>query len=119
MSEVEKTLGVGVKRDDFRHDIISRIGAWSVDHAGQRPDFAVIFPKHFSALREASFEQRKKVVKKTAEELQVALTDGWERLDAATRTRLETTLTSLRARGYCEKCAKEAVSLLLRKRYAV
>ncbi len=118
MSEVEKTLGVGAKRDDFRHDIISRIGAWSVDHPQQKPDYAEIFPKHFAALREATFEQRKKVVKKTAEDLLVALTDGWEKFDATTRGRLETTLANLRERGYCEKCAKEAVSLLVRKRYA-
>jgi len=119
MSEVEKTLGVGAKRDDFRHDAISRIGAWSIDHPNQKPNFAEIFPKHFQLLRESYFEQRKKIVKKTNQDVLVLLTDGPERLEREARTRAEATLDSMRERyGYCDKCAKEAVSFLLRKRYA-
>lgn len=122
MGEVEKTLGVGAKRDDFRHDVISRIGAWSIDHQGQKPNYAEIFPKHFTLLRESYFELRKKIVKKTNEDLLVLLTDGvaaGSRLDKEARTRAELTLTNMREQhGYCEKCAKEAISLLLRKRYA-
>jgi predicted Ser/Thr protein kinase len=120
MAEVEKTLGVGAKRDDFRHDVISRIGAWSIDHSGQKPIYSEIFPKHFSLLRESYFEQRKKIVKKTNEDLLVMLTDGAERIsDKESRARAETTMANLREKyGYCEKCGKEAISLLLRKRYA-
>jgi len=120
MAEVEKTLGIGAKRDDFRHDVISRIGAWSVDHPGQKPSYADIFPKHFTQLRESYFEQRKKLVKKTNEDLLVLLTDGPERLvDKEVRARAEKTLVDLRDQhGYCDRCAKEAVSFLLRKRYA-
>jgi serine protein kinase len=118
MSEVEKTLGVGAKRDDFRQDVISRIGAWSVDNPQKKPNYADIFPKHFSQLRESYFEQRKKIVKKTNEDILVYLTDGPARFDAQTRQRVENTLTNLRDRyGYCDVCAKEAVSLLMRKRY--
>jgi serine protein kinase len=120
MSEVEKTLGVGAKRDDFRQDVISRIGAWSIDHPSQKPSYSEIFPKHFQLLRESYFEQRKKIVKKTNQDLLVLLTDGPERLETAARARAESTLANLRERyGYCEKCAKEAVSFLMRKRYAV
>jgi predicted Ser/Thr protein kinase len=119
MSEVEKTLGVGAKRDDFRHDVISRIGAWSVDHPNQKPSYAEIFPKHFSALRESTFEQRKKIVKKTNEDVLVYLTDGPGRLDTQSKQRVEITLQNLRDKhGYCDVCSKEAISLLLRKRYA-
>ncbi len=118
MTEVEKTLGVGNKRDDFRHDVISRIGAWVIDHPSQKPSYSEIFPKHFQLLREATFEQRKKIVKKTNQDLLVLLTDGPDRLDPQARVRAETTLTNLRETyGYCERCAKEAVSFLMRKRY--
>jgi serine protein kinase len=119
MSEVEKTLGVGAKRDDFRQDVISRIGAWSVDHPNQKPSYADIFPKHFTQLRESYFEQRKKIVKKVNEDLLVLLTDGPDRFDAQTRQRVEQTLANMKERyGYCDRCAKEAVSFLLRKRYS-
>ncbi len=124
MAEVEKTLGVGPKRDDFRQDMISRIGAWVIEHGpaqgNQKPSYAEIFPKYFSQLRESYFEQRKKILKKNNEDLLVLLTDGPERLDTQARTRAEQTLRTMKDKyGYCDKCAKEAVSFLMRKRYAV
>jgi predicted Ser/Thr protein kinase len=123
MGEVEKTLGVGPKRDDFRHEVISRIGAWSIEHPGQKIDFAQVFPRQLQLLREAYFEQRKKLLKKTNEDLLVYLADGAERtrarLDKESFERVETTIKNMREKyGYCEKCAKDAVSYLLRKRYA-
>jgi serine protein kinase len=119
MSEVEKTLGVGSKRDDFRHDVISRIGAWSIDNAGKKPSYPEIFPKHFSQLREAYFEQRKKQIKRTLEDLLVLLTDGGTGMEAKARERAEETLANLEGKyGYDRASAKEAASFLLRKRYA-
>ena len=75
--------------------------------------------RRFETLRESYFEQRKKIVKRTNEDLLVMLTDGPERLEKEARARAETTLANMREKfGYCERCAKEAVSLLIRKRYA-
>lgn len=123
MSELERTLGVGQKRDDFRHEVISRIAAWSIEHPGQKIDYAVVFPRQLQQLREAYFEQRKKVVKKTLDDLLQYLADGADklklRLDREAFERVETTLSNLTARyGYCPNCARDAVSYLLRKRYA-
>jgi len=123
MSDVEKTLGVGNKRDESRHEIISRIGAWSIEHPGQKIDLAQVFPRQLQQLREAYFEQRKKILKKTNEDLLIYLADGKEatraRLDRESFDRVETTLSNLQTRyGYCTRCAKDAVSYLLRKRYA-
>ncbi|MFI5289695.1 MAG: serine protein kinase PrkA, partial [Polyangia bacterium] len=128
MTEVERTLGVGPKSSDFRHEVLSRIGAWSIEHAGQggagqRVDYAQVFPRQLQLLREAYFEQRKKLLKKTNEDLLVYLADGAEktraRMDKESLEQVETTIANLKARhGYCEKCAKDAVSYLLRKRYA-
>ncbi len=123
MTEVEKTLGVGPKRDDFRHEVISRIGAWSIEHPGQKLDFSNVFPRQLQQLREAYFEQRKKVLKKTNEDLLAYLAEGAApskgRLDRESFERVEITLGNLQSRyGYCPKCARDAVSYLLRKRYA-
>ena len=119
MSSLEKTLGVTGKKDEFRGDFIQRIGAWSIDHPGQKPNLAEVFPKHFTTLRESYFEQSKKLIKKTNEDLLILLTDGPGRLgDKDARERAETTLANLKARGYCDKCAKEMAGLLMRKRYA-
>jgi predicted Ser/Thr protein kinase len=122
MAEVEKTLGTGQKRDDFRHETISRIAAWSIEHPGQRVDYVKVFPRQLQQLREAYFEQRKKILKKTNEDILAYLGDGAAalrtRLDREAFDRVETTLANLRARyGYCDICSRDAISYLLRKRY--
>ncbi len=55
MADVERTVGVSGKPDDHRHDIISRIGAWSIEHPGQRPDYSTVFPRQLQQLRESYF----------------------------------------------------------------
>jgi predicted Ser/Thr protein kinase len=58
MGEVERMLEVGAgdgRREDFRREVISRIGAWSLDHLGRKPDYEVIFPRPIAHLREAFF----------------------------------------------------------------
>ncbi|HWE30549.1 MAG TPA: serine protein kinase PrkA [Polyangia bacterium] len=122
MVEVEKTLGMGQKRDDFRHEVISRIAAWSIDHPGQKVDYATVFPRQLQQLRESYFDQRKKILKKTLEEVLQYLTDGADkmksRIDREAFDRVETTLRNLKERyGYCDNCSRDAVSYLLRKRY--
>jgi predicted Ser/Thr protein kinase len=119
MADLEKTLGVGPKKDDFRNEVMSRIAAWSIDHPQKKPDYAEVFPRQMTQLREAYFEQRKKVLKKTNEDILVYLMDGPDRLDKESRARAELTLTNLRDRyGYCDKCTKDAISFLLRRRYS-
>ena len=127
MSEIERNLGVTARKTEFRHDLITRIGAWSIDHPNQRPVWAEVFPKQFQQLREAYFEQNKKVLRKVAEDLLVYLTDGpaavatppQKAIDAEARARVETTLATLRSRfGYCERCARDAIGNLVRRRYS-
>jgi len=120
MSEVEKTLGVAPKRDEFRREVIARIGAWSLDHPKAKPVYSEVFPKLFTTIRESYYEQRKKQLQRLGQELLVYLTDGPEAVvDGETRARVASAMAVLKERyGYCEKCAKEAVNLLLKQRYA-
>jgi serine protein kinase len=126
MKEVEQTLGpsgLGAKAADFRNEMISRIGAWSLEHPGQKLDFAQVFPRQLQQLRDAYFDQRKKVVKKTTEDLLVYLAEGADktraRIEKESFERVETTLGNLRTRyGYCDRCVRDAVSYLWRKRYS-
>ena len=123
MREVEGVLGAyGQKSTDFRNEMIAKIAAWSIEHPGQKIDYAQVFPRQLQLLRDAYFEQRKKIVKKTNEDLLVYLADGADRtrtrLDREAFERVETTIANLKTKyGYCEKCARDAVSYLLRKRY--
>jgi serine protein kinase len=122
MAEIERLLDVGesgVKREDFRREVISKVGAWSLDHQGKRPDYEQIFPRPIAELREAFFHDRKKQVRKINEDLLVFLVDGPSKMAADAALASRTTMDTLKGRfGYCENCAKDAVLALVRKRYA-
>lgn len=122
MTEVERLLDIsdsGVKREDFRREVITKIGAWSLDHQGQRPDYERIFPRPIADLREAFFVERKKQVRKINEDLLVYLVDGAGRLLPDASEDARRTLDTLKTRfGYCEHCAKDAILALVRKRYS-
>jgi hypothetical protein len=122
MAEVERALHVEAGDGGaaaFRREIIAKIGAWSLDHRDQRPDYEQIFPRPLAELREAFFAERRKVVRKINEDILIYLVDGPSRMapDAAAASRR--TLDTLQTRfGYCEHCAKDAVLALVRSRYS-
>jgi serine protein kinase len=122
MVEVERSLHVGVggvRADDFRREIIAKIGAWSLDHRDQRPDYEQIFPRPLAELREAFFFERKKVVRKINDDILIYLVDGPSRMSTDAAAASRRTLDTLQARfGYCEHCAKDAVLALVRNRYS-
>jgi predicted Ser/Thr protein kinase len=118
MSEIERILEVSNRRDEFRREVIARIGAWSIDHPRQKPDYERIFPRPIAELRESFFGDRKKQVRKINDDLLVLLTDGPSRMLSDVAAVAQNTLTALKARfGYCDNCAKDAVLALIRKRY--
>ena len=119
MAEIERILQMAGRRDEFRREVISRIGAWSIDHPRQKPDYEPIFPRPIAELRASFFDERKKQVRKINEDLLVLLTDGPRacRPDAATAA--GNTLATMKSRfGYCDDCAKDAILALVRKRYS-
>ena len=123
MADVERTLGVTARPEQHRHDLISRIGAWSIEHPGKRPDYTEVFPRQLQQLREAYFVDRKKLVKKTQEDLLLFLNEGEARAQAQLTpeafARVKTTFENLRDRyGYNVDSARDAIGFLLRRRYA-
>ena len=57
MREVERTLEITGRADDFRQSLIAKIGAWSLDHRGQKPVLSEIFTDLLRKLRDAYFEK--------------------------------------------------------------
>lgn len=118
MRDVERTLEVAGRSDDFRADLIAKVGAWSLDHSGQKPDYSAIFPEHFKRIREATFEERKKKVQSGVSELLKLVTGNEGALSADARKRAEVTRDSLIERfGYTEASARDAVGFLVKSRY--
>jgi hypothetical protein len=118
MGEVERVLQMQNRREEFRREVITKIGAWSIDHLRQKPDLEKIFPRQIADLREAFFVERKKQVRRINEDLLVFLTDGPDKMPPDQVSAARTTLNNLHGRyGYCDHCAKDAVLALVRKRY--
>ncbi len=120
MQEVEKTIGATGKTEDYRSDLIAKIGAWSLDHREQKPDYTQIFADSFKRLRDAYFARQKKTVSRGVEELITLLTDGEAALSSKeSRARAKRALEQLGSRfGYQEDSARDLIRLLFRNRYA-
>jgi predicted Ser/Thr protein kinase len=115
MASVEKTLGA---RDAiaFRRELISAVAAWALDHPGEKPDYARVFPRHVARLKDAYFAERRKQLAQRVRDALSALGD--DAVDPERTARGRALVGALVARfGYCEACARDALGEVLRARY--
>jgi len=118
MKEVERTLEITGRPDDFRQSMISKIGAWSLDHRGQKPVLSEIFSDLLRKLRDAYFEKHKKTIAKGIGDLVMLLSGNEGSLSADARTRADTALATLTANyGYSRESARDLVGALASMRY--
>lgn len=119
MREVEKVLGVNDNQDEFRQAIMTKIGAWSVDHAGERPDYPSIFPDYFERLTSDYYEQHRKRITGILNDALRVLTDEDSRLEQQRLKQAQAMLERLEQEyRYCKHCAREAITLLMRGKYS-
>jgi predicted Ser/Thr protein kinase len=120
MVEIEAlVMQPGEDRATFRRGIISAIGAFRLDHpGGDEIDYVVIFPDLFRRLRDHYFEERRRQLRQSKEQLLHYLSDERGGIDEKATRQVEETLSTMRSRyGYCEHCAKDAILFLMRQRY--
>jgi predicted Ser/Thr protein kinase len=118
MKEVERTLEISGRVEDFRQSLIAKIGAWSLDHKGQKPVLGDIFSDHLRKLREAYFERHKKTIAKGIQELVMLLSGNEAALPADARKRSDTALEALVSKyGYVRESARDLVGALATMRY--
>ena len=118
LGEVERTLEVGGKPEDFRGGLIAKIGAWSLDHKGEKPVLTEIFADHVRKLREAYFVKHKKAIAAGVGELVALLTADGAGLADDARARAEAALATLETTyGYQRASARDLVALMARTRY--
>ncbi|NUQ78983.1 MAG: serine protein kinase PrkA [Polyangiaceae bacterium] len=127
MREVEALLGVKQKNEDHRRGLISTIAAYAIDHPGDKIVNSIVFPQQLRKMREAVFTERRKGVAAVVRDLVRILRDrtGGQPSDGTLNGLLEeqrknalTALERLKSMGYCESCALDAGSALLRARFA-
>jgi predicted Ser/Thr protein kinase len=120
MVEMEKiVMQPGEDRTTFRRGLIATVGAFRLDHPEPASiDYGIIFPDLFRRLRDHTYEERKRQLHRSKEQLLRYLSDERGSLDEKSRRQVEVTLGNLRERyGYCQACAKDAILYLMRRRY--
>ena len=120
MVEFEKiVVPPGEDRPTFRRGLIGAVGAFRLDHPDSTEiDYVAIFPDLFHRLRDHYFEERKRQLRRSREDVLRYLSDGRAGLDERARRQVEDTLRAMRERyGYCEHCAQDAILFLMRRRY--
>ena len=138
MREVEGLLGAEGDAKNHRHNIISLIAAWAIDHPGQQPRHTEIFPSHVPKLQMAAFAELRKPFSVLLRDVVTLLQAGQEAAGSAraaaegvragrpdgtsvsgeARRRAESTIERMLSRGYCRSCALDATSNYLRERFA-
>jgi serine protein kinase len=118
MREVERTLEIPGRADDFRQSLIAKIGAWSLDHKGQKPVMSDIFADLLRKLKDAYYEKHKKTIAKGVQELVMLLSGNEGHLGGESRTRADAALATLITRfGYTRESARDMVGSLASMRY--
>jgi serine protein kinase len=118
MKEVERTLELTGRPEEFRQSLIAKIGAWSLDHRGQKPVMSEIFSDLMRKLRDAYFERHKKTIAKGIGDLVKLLSGNESSLSADARTRAESALDMLTNKyGYARDSARDLVGALASLRY--
>jgi predicted Ser/Thr protein kinase len=118
MKEVERTLEVSGRAEDFRQGLIAKIGAWSLDHKGQKPVLTEIFSDMLRKLRDAYFERHKKTIAKGISDLVKLVTGNQGALATEPKARAETALAMLVDKyGYTPESARDLVGALASLRY--
>ena len=120
MTELEGiVMPPGEDRTAFRRGLISAIGAYRLDHPDSKEiDYVAIFPDLFRRLREHTYEERKRQIGRTREDVLRYFSDERGGLEEKARRHVEETVTRMRERyGYCQHCAHDALLFLMRRRY--
>jgi predicted Ser/Thr protein kinase len=118
MKEVERTLEITGRAEEFRQSLIAKIGAWSLDHRGQKPVLSEIFADLLRKLRDAYFEKHKKTIARGIADLVLLLSGNAGSLTAEAKARTEAALAMLIERhGYTRESARDLVGALASLRY--
>jgi predicted Ser/Thr protein kinase len=120
ISEFEKIVDApeeAQEKENFRQNIISQVGAWSLDHPKETVSYAHVFPDFWRKLEKHYFASQKKLLSKMSDALLVYDTDEH---DSSSEGAIlaQQTLENMKSKlGYCHACAKEVIIFLMKQRY--
>jgi serine protein kinase len=117
MQEVERLLDIKGDPGDARRQFINGFAGYSLDHPGQNASAATVFPQHLRRIREAVLAERRPAVARLTRDLVTLVREEGAGLDTQRKKEAEQALARLSPLGYCESCAGDAASMLVRRRF--
>jgi predicted Ser/Thr protein kinase len=119
MNEVENVIGIKEKPTVWRKHLILRIAGWAIDHPGQPIPYHDLFRDIFKALKQAYYKKREGSVAQIEEHILRFGTEDWPHVPRAEQKVVKRSLARMKVKyGYCELCAKEVLSYVLKHREA-
>ncbi len=125
MGEVERTWEVGSDPERFRRDLVSRVGAWRVEHTGTPIPWRKLFPKLIEQLEQDYYQKQKARVRRQLEHCMTVLAAEQSHDDPTTRglsaqdvAKAAEVLSQLVTQhSYPRPSLREVLSALLKHRY--
>jgi predicted Ser/Thr protein kinase len=105
------------EKEAFRQNIISQVGVWSLDHPKEKVVYARVFPDFWRKMEKHYYESQKSLLTKMSDALLVYDTEGDDPHSEGSKLARQTINNMKSKFGYCENCAKEVVSFLMKQRY--
>lgn len=120
MADVEShILAKGEDTDDFRKSVISRIGAWGLDHPNETPRYRELFKPYIEKLEQDYYQQQRRIIVRNLRHVLEYLGDGQGPKDEEMRALAESTVETMRTRfHYPLECTEECAAYLVRARYS-
>jgi predicted Ser/Thr protein kinase len=119
MNEVEQVIGIKEKPGVWRKSLIFRIAAWAIEHPRQPIAYQELFRDIFKALKTAYYKKRESSVALIEEHILRFGTDDWISVPRPMQRQVKRALARMKVKyGYCEACAKEVLSYVLKHREA-
>jgi len=120
VEELEKIIeapGGDSDKAQFRSNVIARVGAWSIDHPKETVTYARVFPEFWRKLEKHYYESQKAVLTKMHNALLLYGNSKPDIGEEGSRLAYQTVENMKLKLGYCENCAKEVITFLMKQRY--
>jgi serine protein kinase len=105
------------EKEAYRQNILSSLGAWSLDHPGEPMVYAKVFPEFWKKLEKHYFESQKAVLAKMSQALLVMEPDKSDVSSEGAKLANKTIENMKTKHGYCDECAREIISFLMKQKY--
>lgn len=116
MRGLEKLITLKESPDAFRRNLITKIAAYSLEHLKEKLVYGEIFPDLIAKLRDSYYKEKQKGLETLSRYILASGTEDDALVPQADRPRVQRSLKNMREKyGYCDICAKEAISMVLRK----